>query len=106
WITRPLRGAMDFTARLAGGDLTARLEAHSDDEIGRLLRAIGDMNQNLVGIVRQVHGSAEEVSRAASQLSASAEQVAQGSQHQGAAATAAARAVEEGTSSIAATAET
>jgi HAMP domain-containing protein len=42
WITRPLRGAMDFTARLAGGDLTARLEADSDDEIGRLLRAIGD----------------------------------------------------------------
>jgi methyl-accepting chemotaxis protein len=106
WVAAPLRGAMDFTGRLAAGDLTARLDAASGDEIGRLLRAIADMNRNLVGIVRQVHGSAEEVSQAASELSASAEQVAHGSQEQSDAATAAAEAVEEGTSSIAATADT
>jgi methyl-accepting chemotaxis protein len=106
WITRPLQGAMEFTRRLAAGDLTARLEVDSRDEIGRLLHAIGEMNDNLVGIVRQVHVSAEEVSQAASQLSASAAQVAQGSQQQSDAATAAAEAVEEGTSSIAATAHT
>ncbi len=106
WVARPLRRAMDFTGRLAAGDLTARLEAKSGDEIGRLLRATSEMNENLVGIVRQVHGSAEEVSQAASELSASAEQVAHGSHRQSDAAIAAAEAVEQGTASIAATAET
>jgi methyl-accepting chemotaxis protein len=71
-----------------------------------LLSAIGDMNENLVGIVRHVHASAEEVSQAASELSASAEQVADGSRQQSDAAIAVARTVEEGTSSITATADT
>ena len=94
WVTRPLNAAVNFTGRLASGDLTARLDVSSNDEIGRLLRSIEEMNRNLVAIVGQVHGSAREVSQAASHLSGLAEQVAGGSKHQSDAATAATHAVE------------
>ena len=94
WVTRPLNAAVKFTGRLASGDLTARLDVSSNDEIGRLLRSIEEMNRNLVAIVGQVHGGAREVSQAASHLSGLAEQVAGGSKHQSDAATAATHAVE------------
>lgn len=82
WVAAPLKRAMEFTHRLAAGDLSVRLEADSGDEIGRLLRAIQEMNRNLVSIVRRVHDGAREVSKAASDLSASSGQVAEGSRKQ------------------------
>ena len=64
------------------------------------------MNDNLVGIVRQVHGSAEEVSHAASQLSLAAKRVTLESSRQSKAATQAAQAVEDTSSNISAAADT
>ncbi len=106
WVARPLRQAMEVTERLAQGDLSVNIQARSMDEVGLLLGSIAAMKQSLVGIVRQVHTSADEVSSAASELSASAESVAQGSQCQSEAAASAARAVEEGSATINAVAET
>jgi len=106
WVARPLRQAVEVTERLAQGDLAVSLTVQSQDEVGHLMRSIDGMKQNLVGIVRQVHTSADEVSSAATQLSASAESVAQGSQRQSEAAGSAARAVEESSATIASVAET
>jgi len=106
WVARPLRQAMEVTERLAQGDLSVNISAESNDEIGSLLTSIDTMKQSLVGIVRQVHTSADEVSSAASELSASAESVAQGSQRQSEAAASAARAVEDGSATIHSVAET
>jgi methyl-accepting chemotaxis protein len=64
------------------------------------------MNQNLVGIVRNVHDSAHEVSQAATQLSSSAQKLVHSSQSENEGAQAAAQAVEEASASIAATADT
>ncbi len=106
WVARPLHQAIEVTGRLAEGDLAVSVVADSQDEIGRLLKSIDAMKQNLVGIVRQVHSSADEVSSAATELSASAESIAQGSQRQSEAAGSAARAVEEGSTTIATVAHT
>ncbi|MBV5277281.1 HAMP domain-containing protein, partial [bacterium] len=38
-ITRPLADTVDASHRIAGGDLTVRINAHGDDEIGRLQTA-------------------------------------------------------------------
>ena len=103
WVTRRLDGAVAFTRQLASGDLTARLEVSGGDEIGRLLHAIHDMNENLVGIVRQVDTSAREMSQGSSHLAASAQKLVQGSRNQTNAATAAADAVEGNSDSIAVT---
>jgi methyl-accepting chemotaxis protein len=105
WIATPLETAMLATRRFASGDLTVKLNADSEDEIGRLLQSIQDMNENLVGIVRQVHGSAAEVSDAASQLSLSAKRVTVESSRQSEAATQAAQAVEDTSANISAAAE-
>jgi methyl-accepting chemotaxis protein-2 (aspartate sensor receptor) len=105
WVTRPLQRAVNATERLAAGDLTTRLEADAQDEIGGLLGSIAAMSRNLVDIVAQVDGGAREVSAAASQLSQSAGAVAQHSQQQSDAAVSAAEAVEESTASIGAVAE-
>ena len=106
WVARPLREAMAVTERLAHGDLSVNIAAESKDEVGNLLMSIDTMKQSLVGIVRQVHTSADEVSSAAVELSASAESVAQGSQRQSEAAASAARAVEEGSATIHSVAQT
>ncbi len=106
WIATPLETAMQATRRFASGDLTVKLKSESSDEIGCLLQSIQDMNDNLVGIVRQVHGSAEEVSHAASQLSLAAKRVTLESSRQSKAATQAAQAVEDTSSNISAAADT
>jgi len=106
WVTRPLRQAVEVTERLAQGDLSVCVNAQSHDEIGNLLETIDAMKRNLVGIVRQVHSSADQVSSAATQLSASADTVAQGSRRQSEAADAAAQAVEDGSATITSVADT
>jgi methyl-accepting chemotaxis protein len=105
WIARPLKGAVAFTRRLASGDLTARLDEAGGDEVGGLLRTIQEMNENLVGIVRQVHSSAHNVLHEATQLSASADKLVRGSHGQTDAANAAAHAVEASSASLVLSAE-
>jgi methyl-accepting chemotaxis protein len=106
WVARPLRQAVEVTERLAQGDLSVSVDAQSQDEVGHLLKTIDEMKHNLVGIVRQVHSSADQVSSAATQLSASADTVAQGSRRQSQAAGAAAQAVQNGSATITSVADT
>jgi methyl-accepting chemotaxis protein-2 (aspartate sensor receptor) len=82
WIVRPLNNAVSVARRAASGDLTARLDASANDEIGVLLRAVHEMNENLSGIVRQVDTSARNVLDQASQLSESAQRLVRTSQSQ------------------------
>jgi len=106
WVARPLRQAVEVTERLAQGDLSVCVNAQSQDEVGHLLQTIDEMKRNLIGIVRQVHSSADQVSSAATQLSASADTVAQGSRRQSEAAGAAAQAVQDGSATISSVADT
>jgi methyl-accepting chemotaxis protein len=105
WITRPLNRAVAATSSLARGDLTAHVELSGNDEVGELLSAIAEVNHSLSAIVTQVHATAHQVSREASQLSSSAEKVVQGSHAQADAAQDAASAVEENNASLSACAE-
>ncbi len=90
-------GAMD---RFAEGDLTARLDAEHDDEIGRLYegfnRALATMS-DLLGRVRQtVEATAQTVGR----ITSSTEKLSAGVQEQSSQATEVAAAVEEMTCTI------
>ncbi|QBE66907.1 methyl-accepting chemotaxis protein [Pseudoduganella lutea] len=69
-ITRPLRQAVDAATRVASGDLTGRIEAGSDDETGRLLRALGEMNQALFNIVTRVRDGTENIKVASAEIAA------------------------------------
>ncbi|MBI1173797.1 MAG: HAMP domain-containing protein [Sideroxydans sp.] len=99
-ITRPIDRAVKVAERVAGGDLTSRIEVESRDEIGELMRALKTMNGNLSSLIGQARASSQNVSSAASALSTAAGQVAISSQHQSEAASSMAAAVEEMTVSV------
>ncbi len=69
-ITRPLRDAVGLAQRVAGGDLTSRIDVTSNDETGQLMAALRDMNNALAGIVTQVRQGTETIASASGQIAA------------------------------------
>ena len=69
-ITRPLDAAVKFARAVAEGDLTQRVEVHSTDEVGQLMQALKEMNENLVRVVGQVRTGTDTVATATSQIAA------------------------------------
>ncbi|AST30317.1 methyl-accepting chemotaxis protein [Ralstonia pseudosolanacearum] len=67
-ITRPINHAMHLAEAVAQGNLTHLLEVDTQDEIGRLLAALKHMIENLHGIVSQVRGGTDTITRASSEV--------------------------------------
>jgi len=68
--------------RVAGGDLTGRIDSRSNDEAGQLLLAISRMNSGLAGVVTQVRSSADAVVSTASQVAAGTTDLSQRTEEQ------------------------
>jgi len=69
-IVRPLEQAVAIAGAVAQGDLTQNIEVTSNDETGRLLKALKDMNDSLVKIVSQVRTGTDNIATASSQIAA------------------------------------
>lgn len=67
-ISRPLNEAVRIAQSVAAGDLTHRIDVHSQDETGRLMQALKDMNESLVNIVGQVRSGTETIAVASRQI--------------------------------------
>ncbi|HBE04094.1 MAG TPA: hypothetical protein DC049_16705, partial [Spirochaetia bacterium] len=70
-ITGPLRYGVDFTGRIAEGDLTHTMDKKHltrGDEIGELAQALSNMNDKLVDIITNVHSATEQVASASEQI--------------------------------------
>jgi len=67
-IKRPLDEAVGIARTVASGDLSSRIDIRSNDELGQLLRALADMNANLVKIVGEVRSGTETIASASSQI--------------------------------------
>jgi len=67
-ITRPLNEAVRIAEGVAAGDLTQKIEVHSQDETGRLMQAMQNMNTSLVGIVSQVRSGTETIAVASREI--------------------------------------
>jgi methyl-accepting chemotaxis protein len=67
-IVRPLNAAVKVATSVAQGDLTSDIAHHGDDEIGRLLGALRDMNSHLCEIVGNVRTGTEAITNAASDI--------------------------------------
>jgi methyl-accepting chemotaxis protein len=81
-LAKPLIRGVNFTQKVADGDLTANLEINQDDEVGQLVKAIKKMSNTLKDIVSQVINSSEQIASSSEQLSGSSEQVSQGANEQ------------------------
>ena len=90
-------GAMD---RFAEGDLTSRLDAEHDDEIGRLYAGFNRTVETMSDLLGRVRQTVEATAQTVERITASTEELAAGVQEQSSQATEVAAAVEEMTCTI------
>ncbi|QYY29406.1 HAMP domain-containing protein [Cupriavidus pinatubonensis] len=67
-ITRPIGQAVDVARTVASGDLGARIEVTSNDETGRLLAALRDMNERLTETVTRVRSGSASIAGATREI--------------------------------------
>ncbi len=67
-VTVPVREAVELAQAIAEGDLGRELDPRGNNEIGRLVQALGAMRQNLAGVVSEVRRHAQGVATASAQI--------------------------------------
>jgi len=68
-ITRPLMLARDAAVQIAEGNLTASIDSHQRDEIGKLAQAMNGISRNLSSVVGKVRDGAEQIATASREIS-------------------------------------
>lgn len=81
-ITRPISAAITLANSLAEGDLTAKIEVQSHDEMGQLLMAMGKMVEKLIRVIGEVRNSADSLASASEEVSATAQAMSQATSEQ------------------------
>ncbi|MDR2688858.1 MAG: methyl-accepting chemotaxis protein [Azoarcus sp.] len=97
FVIQPLSRLTDGLSEIAqgGGDLTRRLDADHQDEIGRAAGTFNRMLGTIAGLVRQIGASATAVTGQARDLVRGATLIAEGSRHQTESSALAAEAVDD-----------
>ncbi len=67
-IRTPLREAVAFAERVAGGDLTARIRNDRRDEFGAMTKSLSDMRDRLVHVVADVKRGTDNITVAAREI--------------------------------------
>ncbi|MBS4024306.1 MAG: methyl-accepting chemotaxis protein [Clostridia bacterium] len=75
-ITNPLARLLEVVEQVAAGDLRQSVNIKSNDEVGKLGRAISKMVDDLKKLIADVQESSEQVAASAEELMASAEETA------------------------------
>ena len=73
-VVRGLNKAVAASQRIAQGDLTQDLEAHSTDEIGKLITAMHDMQESLKQVLTEMNQSSTELAAASEELASVSEE--------------------------------
>ena len=79
-ISRPLNKVLDVLGRVASGDLTARADVDTNDEMGLLSRHLNTTAEKINEIISLVAHNASQVTAAATQLHATATQMSTGAE--------------------------
>lgn len=99
-ITQPLREAITIAKRVAAGELTTQDAPEGHDEISELMRALKEMNDNLIHIVQQVRQGTDAIAVAASEISAGNANLSQRTESQAGALEETASSMEEITATV------
>ncbi|MHB8982047.1 methyl-accepting chemotaxis protein, partial [Thiobacillus sp.] len=67
-VTGPIREAVALARSVAGGDLSARVESHADDELGQLQFALKSMTASLTGIVEDLRTGTDTIAVASREI--------------------------------------
>ena len=60
-MLRPLARALQGARGIAAGDLSGRFDSDSDNEVGQLLRALQQMNSNLIATIGDVRSNVDSI---------------------------------------------
>ncbi|KKB63396.1 chemotaxis protein [Robbsia andropogonis] len=99
-ITVPVQRAVQLVEDVAAGNLTCKVEVTSNDEIGRLLTAFGQMVRNLNAIVSKVRLSTDTIAGASSEVAAGNMDLANRTEQQASALEQTAAAIEQLTATV------
>ncbi|MYM91270.1 PAS domain-containing protein [Rugamonas sp. FT82W] len=69
-VLQPLGRALQGARSIAAGDLSCSFETESTDEVGQLVRALQQMNSNLIATIRDVRNNVETMAVATRQIAA------------------------------------
>ena len=100
-IANPIRQAEDIANNFSNGDLTQNIKNDSDDEIGRMLRALGKANDTIRKIIKEIGNTSDHLASSAEELSATSRNLADGATNQASSLEQTASAVTEISESIA-----
>ncbi|MDP2025163.1 PAS domain-containing methyl-accepting chemotaxis protein [Sulfuriferula sp.] len=67
-ILRPMDKALEVAQAIAAGDLSLRFEMAAWDETGQLMRALNQMNANMVAVVSDIGANVHNIRMAASEV--------------------------------------
>jgi methyl-accepting chemotaxis protein-1 (serine sensor receptor) len=99
-IIRPLEEAVRIAGAVAGGDLTQNIAVTAQDETGRLMRALNEMNGGLARIVGRVRAGTDAIATASSQIASGNLDLSSRTEQQAAALEETASSMEELTSTV------
>ncbi len=104
-MLQPLGRALDGARLIAAGDLTGSFDTDSTDEMGQLLRALQQMNNNLIATIRDVRFNIDAMAVATKQIAAGNADLAGRTESQAASLEKTASSIEEFSSTVKANAE-
>jgi methyl-accepting chemotaxis protein-1 (serine sensor receptor) len=99
-IIRPLEEAVRIAGAVAGGDLTQNIAVTAQDETGRLMRALNEMNGGLARIVGRVRAGTDTIATASGQIASGNLDLSSRTEQQAAAIEETASSMEELTSTV------
>lgn len=94
-IVRPLNHAVTVAHAVAAGDLTSEIKYIAQDEVGRLMQALKDMNDNLVRLVGDVRAGADSIFTASKEIALGDSDLSQRTEEQASSLQATASSLEE-----------
>lgn len=74
-LKKSLAIAVTAAEKVSAGDLTTKLEVHSNDEIGRLISTFRTMTNNLNSLISQVQHSGIQITTSTTQIAASGKEL-------------------------------
>ncbi len=83
-VVAPVAQAIRITERIAQGNLSSRIPTGRGDELGRLLTAVGSMQERLKGLVGDIRHSAESISSASTEIASGNHNLSQRTEQQSA----------------------
>jgi methyl-accepting chemotaxis protein len=81
-ISKPLLEAVGVLQKIAGGDLTARLDVDTKDEVGQMAESLNQAAEAMCVVLGEMRESAQSMANSSQELASASEELSSGAQEQ------------------------